>query len=140
MPSLDQLQMFINAADSGSFSAAARRLGKGQSAVSLGIANLEIDLGVELFDRATRKPQLTREGERLLGFARAVVQQALDLEIAASALMQGAETRIRLAVDDANLVAEPGQETERVWPKISSHSDRTRVGGQSGNPGPDFVR
>ncbi|WP_134928929.1 LysR family transcriptional regulator, partial [Pseudomonas protegens] len=45
--SLEQLQMFVQAAQTGSFSAAARKLGKTQSTVSVAIANLEADLGVE---------------------------------------------------------------------------------------------
>ncbi|MEO3960792.1 helix-turn-helix domain-containing protein, partial [Chromobacterium piscinae] len=43
--SVDALSAFVYAADLGSFSAAARRLGKSQSTVSEAIANLEIDLG-----------------------------------------------------------------------------------------------
>ena len=45
------IEAFVQAAELGSFSAAARRMGKAQSAVSTTIANLEIDAGFELFDR-----------------------------------------------------------------------------------------
>ena len=51
-PSLEQLKTLLVAAQAGSFSAAARQLGKAQSVVSTAIANLEIDLGLELFDRS----------------------------------------------------------------------------------------
>jgi DNA-binding transcriptional LysR family regulator len=44
--SLEQLRTFISAADEGSFSAAARRLGRAQSAVSELVRSLEIQLGV----------------------------------------------------------------------------------------------
>lgn len=104
MYNLDQLQMFVETVEGGSFTAAGRRLGKVQSAVSQGIANLEIDLGVYLFDRVTRKPSLTAEGERLLAHARAVLQQAEDLNAAAQGLADGEETAIRIAIDDAILV------------------------------------
>lgn len=57
----DQIQAFVMAAELGSFSAAARQMGKVQSAVSTAIANLEIDAGVELFDRSGRAPVLTEE-------------------------------------------------------------------------------
>lgn len=50
----------------GSFSAAARKLGKSQSTVSTAIANLEIDLGLNLFDRSSRKPMLTEHGRVVL--------------------------------------------------------------------------
>ncbi len=56
---LDQLRQFVATADGGSISAAARNLGKAQSAVSTAIALLEADLGVMLFDRSGRaKPAL----------------------------------------------------------------------------------
>lgn len=101
MYNLDHLQMFVEAVEGGSFTAAGRRLGKVQSAISQGIANLEIDLGVALFDRATRKPRLTADGERLLSFARAVLQQVEDLNGAAQGLAEGEETEIRIVLDDA---------------------------------------
>ena len=48
--SLDQLRTFVAAADSGSFSAAGRQLGRAQSVVSQTVANLESLIGVTLFD------------------------------------------------------------------------------------------
>lgn len=99
MYNLEQLKMFIEAADLGSFSAGARRLGKAQSAVSQGIANLEIDLGVTLFDRSTRKPVLTPEGERLLAYARVVLQQTEELNTVASSMTKREEAHIRIAVE-----------------------------------------
>lgn len=104
MPSLDQLQMFVAAAENGSFSAAARSLGKGQSAISLGIANLEVDFGFDLFDRTTRRPSLTPAGKRLLVHAQAVIQQVHDLNTAASGISSDEETRIRIVIDDAILL------------------------------------
>ena len=55
----ESLEAFVQAVSLGSFSAAARKLGKSQSTVSEAIARLEIDLGLELFDRSGRQPQLT---------------------------------------------------------------------------------
>ena len=63
--SIDALIVFSEAAAAGSFSAAARKLGRSQSTVSTIIADLEIDVGVTLFDRTTRKPRLTAHGEAL---------------------------------------------------------------------------
>src|SRR5215467_1014875 len=60
VPSLDQLQVFLTVVETGSFAAAGRKLGRANSAVSYAIANLEQQLGVQLFDRdRTRKPMLT---------------------------------------------------------------------------------
>ena len=55
-PTLDQLQIFHAVAESGSFSAAARRLNRTQSVISYAIANLEAQLEVKLFDRDWRAP------------------------------------------------------------------------------------
>lgn len=59
---LDQLRLFLCVAEEGSFSAAGRRLGRVQSAVSQGVANLESALGVLLFDRTGRRRSPPREG------------------------------------------------------------------------------
>ncbi len=83
MYNLEQLQMFVETAHLGSFSACARKLGKVQSAVSQGIANLEIDLDRSLFDRSTRKPSLTLAGERLFSYAQAILLQMDELDSAA---------------------------------------------------------
>ena len=63
MASHEVLQAFVQAATQGSFSAAARKLGKSQSTVSAAVASLEIDLNVVLFDRSSRKPTLTPAGK-----------------------------------------------------------------------------
>ena len=53
--------MFQTVIETGSFSAAARKLGKVPSAVSMSIANLEIDLNLNLFERVGREPIPTAE-------------------------------------------------------------------------------
>ncbi|NLS11833.1 LysR family transcriptional regulator [Vibrio sp. SM6] len=101
MCNLDQLQMLVLAAELGSFSACARRLGKVQSAISQGIAHLEADLAMTLFDRSTRKPTLTRDGERIYQCAKAILQQTTELEKTAAAIHAKEEALIRIAVDKA---------------------------------------
>ncbi|NVM77176.1 DNA-binding transcriptional LysR family regulator [Duganella sp. SG902] len=64
------LDAFIAAADEGSFSAAARRLGLTPAAVSKSVNRLELRLGVRLFQRSTRSLSLTTDGERLYGQVR----------------------------------------------------------------------
>lgn len=99
MPSLDSLQAFVFAADLGSFSAAARRMRKAQSAVSTAIANLEIDTGLQLFDRSTRSPTLTHEGETLLPYARGVLMGNQELMAKATSMTEDLEDRLCLAVE-----------------------------------------
>ena len=48
---VDNLTMFISAAEKGSFSAAEKQMKKSQASISIGIQNLEIDFGFELFNR-----------------------------------------------------------------------------------------
>lgn len=102
--SLESLQLLVAAADNGSFSAAARRLGKAQSAVSTAIANLEIDLGLTLFDRSGRLPRLTAPGERMVAEARALLAQQGQLQAVAAELAAGIEARLTLAIDDESLL------------------------------------
>jgi DNA-binding transcriptional LysR family regulator len=92
---LDHLRLFLAVLDAGSFSAAARA----QSAVSYGIANLERQLGVMLFDRARRTPALTAAGEELASEARAVCAQVDRLRARARGIAQGVEPRLAIAVD-----------------------------------------
>jgi DNA-binding transcriptional LysR family regulator len=98
--SLDQLQAFVAAAEAGSFSAAARRLRKAQSAVSTQVANLETDLGLVLFDRAARLPVLTEAGQRLLLEARVVLERREHLVGVARSLEHGVENRLVIAIDE----------------------------------------
>ena len=97
--SLEQLQIFAAAAQAGSFSAAGRVLNKTQSSVSAAIANLEIDLGVQLFDRTTRLPALTEPGQRLLREVSEVLDRCLVLEGHAQSLGDAIEASLTLAIE-----------------------------------------
>ncbi len=66
MTQLQHLACFVNTAEHGSFSAAARVLGLTPAGVSKNVARLEADLGVRLFHRSTRRLALTEGGERFL--------------------------------------------------------------------------
>ena len=101
MLSLEQINMLVLSAELGSFSACARKLGKVQSAVSHGISSLEIDLGVELFDRTSRSPKLTSEGERLIRSAKALLAQSHEFEKIAESIHRREESALTIAIDDA---------------------------------------
>lgn len=64
MEALNLLESFVQSADTGSFSAAARRLGLTPAAVSKNVARLESHLGLRLFQRTTRRLTLTQGGEQ----------------------------------------------------------------------------
>ncbi|MBF6991115.1 MULTISPECIES: LysR family transcriptional regulator [Cupriavidus] len=97
--SLDQLRTFIAAADEGSFSAAGRKLRRAQSVVSHTLANLESQIGVQLFDRAGRYPKLTDEGSALLAQARLVVGGMDGFKAKARTISDGLEPELSVVVD-----------------------------------------
>ncbi|MFC6300693.1 LysR family transcriptional regulator [Pseudomonas sp. CCM 7893] len=102
--SLEQMRLFVSVAEQRSFSAVAREQRKAQSAVSNGIALLEADLGLSLFDRSSgRQPRLTEAGMVLLEEAREVLRQCERLNGRAMSLMRGEEACLRLAQDEAML-------------------------------------
>ncbi|AUX37434.1 MULTISPECIES: LysR family transcriptional regulator [Sorangium] len=118
---LDQLRTFIAVADEGSFSAAARKLRRVQSAVSHAMANLEGQLGVVLWDRSTRIPALTEHGRVLLGAARRVCADADALSSAAQRLAGGLDPLVSLCVDAVfplSALVDLCVEFARVYPTV----------------------
>ncbi len=98
-PTLDQLQVFLAVAETGSFSAASRALNRAQSVVSYTIANLESQLEVTLFERnGVRQPKLTEEGAAMLEHARRIVAGLQELRARAKGLKQGLEAEVSLAI------------------------------------------
>ncbi len=96
---LDQLRLLDAVAREGSFSAAARKLRRVQSAVSSGIANLEAQLDMPLFVRGRREAKLTVAGARLLEQARRALDEIDGMRALAEALKGGLEPRVTLVVD-----------------------------------------
>ena len=100
LPSLDQLTVFLSVVETGSFAAAGRKLGQATSAISYTIANLELQLGVPLFDRdRTRKPTLTETGAAVLSEARTVRVGVDNLRAKVKGLLEGLEPEVALVVD-----------------------------------------
>jgi len=98
--STDALHAFAQAAHLGSFSAAARRLGKRQSTISMAIAQLEIDLNVQLFDRHGHKPRLTPAGQVLLQQVDLLLQAHVQVAQTAQQLGAGLEASLSLVLSD----------------------------------------
>ena len=99
-PTLDQLQVFLTVAETGSFSAAGRKLNRAQSVISYGIANLEAQLGLKLFEReGTREPQLTEIGRAMLEDARRMAGVLQRIRSRADGYHQGLEAEVALSVD-----------------------------------------
>ena len=96
---LDQLRVLVAVADAGSFSAAARRLGRVQSAVSQAVQTLETTLRIGLFDRSAKTPVLTEAGRALLDDARHLLRGAETLRARAETIAANVEPDLTLAVD-----------------------------------------
>lgn len=121
MIKLELLKSFIAAADTGSFSAAARGLGKHLSTVSGNIARLEDELGVVLFDRKGKYPEVTAEGLNLYDSAKVVVDSAERFSNNALQLSMGVPAKLTLALDqDINVdhVLASLPEFQKKWPHL----------------------
>ena len=95
---VDQLKTFVAIVDTGSFTRAAEKVNKTQSAVSMQMKRLEERVGKAIFARDGRQSRLTDDGERLLDYARRIVQ------LSGEAMMAMADEdlagRVRLGIPD----------------------------------------
>jgi DNA-binding transcriptional LysR family regulator len=98
-PTLDQLHVLLAVAETGSFSAAGRRLNRAQSVISYTIANLEAQLGLTLLRRGHRRAVLTDAGRAVLADARRVMRMVDELRARAAGLSAGLEAELAIVVD-----------------------------------------
>ena len=91
------LRYFLAVVDTGTFSQAAVRCGVSQPTVSSGIARLEEETGEVLFQRSSRRVELTRAGARLLPHARSIEAEFLKAQNALSSVTPAALVRIGVA-------------------------------------------
>jgi DNA-binding transcriptional LysR family regulator len=94
----DQLRSFLAIVDSGSFTRAAERVHRTQSAVSMHVRRLEEQLGCALFVKQGRGARLTEEGERLVDFARRMIQ--VEASAIAALSRKGLRGSARLGIPD----------------------------------------
>lgn len=98
--SIEEMRSFAAVAAQGTFSAAARALGRSQSVVSTHIAGMENELGIRLFVRGT-PAKLTPAGEELLPGALRVLREAERFESRASELFRLPEPLLYMGIDMA---------------------------------------
>jgi DNA-binding transcriptional LysR family regulator len=96
MPEIADMRAFCEVVDSGSLTAAGRRLGLSKSMVSRRLARLEAEVGLPLIARTTRGLSLTEAGADFRPYAERIVA---EYQSARDALSGAAETtgRLRLA-------------------------------------------
>ena len=96
---INQLRAFVAVCDEGSFSGAARKLRRAQSAISHAIKALENAFDVQLFERNTRKATLTAAGRSLLPDARAVISRTEEMKTRAVSIAGAGVPQVSIAVD-----------------------------------------
>lgn len=94
----DQLRSFLAIVDEGSFTRAAERVHKTQSAVSMHVRRLEEQLGCALFVKQGRGARLTAEGEQLVDYARRILREEAGAIAALS--RKGLRGSVRFGVPD----------------------------------------
>ena len=97
MDRFHELGAFIAVVEAGGFSAAARRTGESQPAVSKAIAALEKRLGVALFNRSTRSVTLTDQGQRYYERTKPLVDEMDDADGELTSSTQNVSGLIRIA-------------------------------------------
>lgn len=97
----NQLRAFLETAQTGSLSAAARKLGLTQPTLSRQVAAIERELGVTLFERVGKSMALTTTGMDLLEHARAMGAAANALGLAASGRSQAVGGVVSVSATDA---------------------------------------
>ncbi len=93
------ISAFVEVARSGSISEAARKLGRSRSQVSTWVSDLELDWGLELFDRSTYRPVLTEEGRRLLSHCKLLITEARYIEQLVCSLNNKDEGQLSVGID-----------------------------------------
>lgn len=135
-PTLDQLQVFLAVAETGSFSAASRRLNRAQSVISYTIANLEAQLEVSLFDRnGSRQPKLTDAGKAMLPDARRIVVDLEVMRARAAGMKQGLEAEVSVAMSvmvPAEVMVEVLRRFRSTYPSVSLRLEVGELGSVMG--------
>jgi DNA-binding transcriptional LysR family regulator len=97
-----RLRVFLAVADELHFARAAERLHMAQPPVSRNIQQLERELGVQLFERSTRKVTLTSAGAALIAPAKEAIEALERVKTVARAAGAGEIGRVRLAYAGAS--------------------------------------
>lgn len=126
MDSLGSISVFVQVAETRSFTEAGRLQGVSASAVGKSIARLEARLGVRLFHRTTRSITLTSEGALFLARCRKILAEveAAEFELCDSASQPHGKLRISLP-QVHGLVMPVMNEFMALYPQIELDLDLT---------------
>ncbi|MEG6507996.1 LysR family transcriptional regulator [Methyloligella sp. 2.7D] len=126
MENLGALNVFVQAAETRSFTAAGRQLGISSSAVGKAIARLEQRLGVRLFHRSTRAVTLTPEGSLFLERCRRIFCEIEAAELELSKTRAEPRGVLRVSLPLVGMLLMPTLIAfMREWPAIQLDLDFT---------------
>jgi DNA-binding transcriptional LysR family regulator len=121
---IDQLRVFYQVVEAGSFSAAARASHRAQSAITYAVQKLEEQLGTELFDRSGYRPRLSEAGRALLPRATRILEELAAFKSQARAISGGVEPELSLVVDPlypARVVVDALAAFQREYSAVQLH-------------------
>ncbi|EOC1304523.1 LysR family transcriptional regulator [Cronobacter dublinensis] len=98
---LPDIAVFVQVVETGSFSAAARKLGSTPSSVSRSVSRLERELGCKLLVRTTRKLRLSEAGSSVFQRAASMMDAARDVMALGGTASQAPQGRVTLGVPKA---------------------------------------
>jgi len=117
---LQGLQIFVEVAETKSFTRAGENLGYSQPTVSFQIKQLEKELGFPLFDRIGRTVSLTQAGAQVLTYAQEICHKAKEMTLIGHA-PQSPEGTVRIGMADSlcmPLVTEGFSTFRQQFPKV----------------------
>ncbi|GAB7220711.1 LysR family transcriptional regulator [Vibrio comitans] len=115
---LEQLTAFVETVEKGSFKQASIRLGKHTSTVSGLIANLESELGMDLFLRKPRSLEITQQGVEIYRYAQSVIRECDLLDVKANSLLEGLPSSFTIAIDNDLMDSEVSKIVARLIDKF----------------------
>lgn len=124
-PELRQLRTFVTVAEELHFTRAAERLHMAQQSLSAQIRSLEARLDVQLFDRTTRRVELTEAGRTLLSHAIPLLAAATRAweEVSCTAVGEGGQLSVSYApTARQHVLPELLAEVRRLYPRLEIKS------------------
>lgn len=129
---IDQLRVFRQVAEVGSFSAAARAMHRAQSAITYAVQKLEEQVGAELFDRSGYRPVLSEAGRALLPRATRILDELAAFGAQARGIAGGLEPEVSLVVEalySTPLLLRVLADFQREYPSVQLRISVETLGG-----------
>lgn len=121
---LNAIRAFVYTAETGSISAAAKRMGRSRVQLSQWITNLEIDWNTQLLSREGHKPELSSEGESLLAECKQLLRMEQFLVQKVDGLQHGYANEISIGIShyiNHDLLAQAIELFNQHYPNIDCH-------------------